>query len=303
MHTVAAPHPVSTAATTRYLEETSTLARLLGDHVCESGEGSCQALHGIWPDLRLLGLAAGPDRHIDFFTSAIGECASHRDATRVLIAGCADWGMLATVATIYSTHTRELEVTVIDRCATPLLLCAWYGAQIALPVRTIVADLITHCEPEQYDLICTHSLLTYPTDAAREQLVANWFRMLRPGGAVVTVTRLQPTPTIAASARQRAQQFGDLVLERYRGSGLQRDELDLRARAERFALAQAGHPIADAHTLQSLFETRGFTISRLEMREIGSPNNAVEPVMGAARSGIYAEIISIKKAQQRRTHG
>ncbi|NJN51942.1 MAG: hypothetical protein HC809_09375 [Gammaproteobacteria bacterium] len=41
-----------------------------------------------------------------------------------------------------------------------------------------------------FDVMCTHSILTYAPIAGRQALVANWRVLLRPGGRVITVSRL-----------------------------------------------------------------------------------------------------------------
>jgi SAM-dependent methyltransferase len=281
------------------LERSARLAAALAPELCRTPNGNddCGALHGIWPLLRRLGLAAEPSRHDAFYRSALGAIAAAGDASRVLVAGSADWGMLELIADVYHTHGAWLDATVVDRCPTPALLNAWYGTELGLAVRTGASDLIRYAADAPFDVICTHSLLGYPAQAERGELVANWRRLLRPGGAVVTVTRLSaeahPAPD-PEQARRRAADFGDEVLRRWRSLGDAGDEADLRRRAERFSLAQVSHPVGDAAVLRTLFEARGFAVVRLDERSIDAGSASAQAVAGAARSGVYGEIVAVR---------
>jgi len=274
------------------LERSAALARSLADAICTTpnGHDHCGALHGIWADLRLLKLAAEPARHALFYRESLESRAA--SAAAVLVSGCADWGMLETVVDAY--RESPLRVTVIDRCPTPLLLCAWYGAEVGVPVRTARADAMRFDEYDSFDVVCTHSLLTYYPLDGRQQLVANWQRLLRRGGAVVTVTRLAQTEVPAETIKGRAERFGELALQRLAQSGIDRDPAMLRARAERFAAAQISHPVGDERDVRRLFEAHEFDVIRLDVRQLeGSMGR--DRVGGAARSGSYAEIVAVKR--------
>jgi SAM-dependent methyltransferase len=279
------------------LERSAPLARSLSDALCRTpnGRDHCGALHGIWSELRLLELAAEPARHASFYADALGTCAASGSSARVLVPGCADWGMLATVAAAYRDHQARLDVTVVDRCPAPVLLCGWYGSEVGLPVRTAVGDVSSWGEADAFDVICTHSLLTYPALEERRRLVANWRRLLRPGGVVVTVSRLTTDHMPIDVDDARARRFGDLVAQRRAEVGLDRDPVDLRARAERFAKAQVSHPVGTEADLRELFERQGFAVSRLDVRRLEGMMSAREPVGGAARTGAYGEIAAVRR--------
>jgi SAM-dependent methyltransferase len=268
------------------------LAREIARQLCRtpSGHDDCGALHGVWPQLRRLGLAAEPARHAAFYSDALRG----QEGARVLVAGCADWGMLELVASTRADRLRSLDVTVADRCPTPLLLCAWYGAEIGLPVRTVVTDLTTWQGRERFDVVCTHSLLTYPDLEGRRRLVRSWADALTPGGAVVTVSRLATEPS-ARIDDARARRLGDLALERCNALGIVVDVHDLRARVERYARAQVAHPVGTAEDLRRLFESAGFEIARLDVRELPGPVGARDAIGGAARTGTYAEIVAVRR--------
>jgi SAM-dependent methyltransferase len=287
------------AARTRLLELGARVAEALAPLLCRTpgGTDDCGALHGIWPLLRRLGLAAEPARHDPFYRAALGELARSRDAPRVLVSGTADWGMLELIADVYRDAGARLEPTVVDRCATAVMLNVWFGSQIGLPVHVTTADVIHYPGPGPFDVICTHSLLGYPEDAARRELVANWRRLLRPGGAVVTVTRLsQPpaSPPDEGTKQRRAAAFGNATVARASELGLTLDVTALRARAERFSRAQVHHPVGDAAALRRLFEEQGFRVTVLDEHIIGPASGTAEGVVGAARGGVYGEIVAVR---------
>lgn len=287
--------PVST---TDLLLRSVPLAQQFADALCvtPNGNDDCGALHGVWPTLRLLQLGADPDRHADFFDDAIGALAPVSE--RVLISGCADWGMLHTIASIYRRRGAPLRATALDMCITPLLLCAWYGAQVCLPVRTVRADAAVFDESADFDLITTHSLMTYGDEVFRRQLVANWQRLLAPGGAVVTVTRLgtvAKTSAPTAAGEQFAREFSSRASAFIAGPELNIADAQLRARAQRFACAQVSHPVGDSKGVRELFESAGFDVIRLDERLIRDGATGASQVNGSARSGNYAEIVALKR--------
>lgn len=293
-----AARPILDASIAERIERSAPLARMIADALCTtpSGRDTCGALHGVWLDLRRLGLAADPDRHASFFAEAIDDCIASGRSRRVLVSGCADWGMLATAARAYALRGEALDVTVVDRCITPLLMSTWYGSQIQLPVRTAVADLGRYAPVTAFDLVCTHSLLTYAPLEGRRTLVRNWHRMLRPGGRVITVSRLDlESARPADDPVSRASGFGDRVVERCAQLGVRADIQDLRARAERFAVAQVSHRIGDDRDLQTLFEEQGFEVARLDVRHLeGMLGSAY--ITGAARGNAYGELVAVRRS-------
>lgn len=291
------PEQASVPLASAVLEQAAALAPALAAQLCASaiGGADCAALHGIWPRLRLLQLAADPDRHGAFYPLALGACAAA--APRVLISGCADFGMLATTIAAYRAHAAPLAATVIDLCPTPLLLCAGYGAIAGQPVRTAQADARLFTDEQPFDVICVHSLLTYYPLAGRRQLVRNWARLLRRGGEVVTVTRLQsPAESSVESAAERSERalnFGELAIARSHLSG--RAGAELRARAQRFAAGPRGHPVGNEVEVRGLFEDAGFVLTRFDVRQLGDARGAHDRINGTARGGVYAEIVAVRQ--------
>lgn len=257
-----------------------------------SGPQPCADFHVAWQELRLLGLAAGPERHEAFFSREFARLARAR-RDRVLIAGAADYGMLACVHRGYAGHPPS--VVVVDLCATPLMLCAWYGATRSLPVLTMRADLarITpdpHWAKPGFDLVTSHSTLRYFDPADRPRVLARWRQLLRPGGRLVTATRLHP------SAGATAPDPADHV-ERFVGGALRAsvtadvDFIDrdrLARRAARFARAGHFHSTRSAAEVADAFETAGYRIERLDETVIDGRLDDAAAAPGTARRARYA---------------
>lgn len=282
------------------LGQSSRWSGQFAEQVCGSGlgEGSCADFHAPWQALRKLGLAAGPERHEAFFRTELARQAVAGNR-RVLIAGSADFGMLEIVHRAFGDHL--LEPTVVDLCATPLMLCAWYGAMTGLPVRTVRGDLSEPDigrsgalpalpEDEEFDLITTHSLLRYFDSAGRQRLLRNWYHRLRPGGAVVTVTRL--SSSVSAVSEMQANQFVQCVLD---AASAQRCELparQLRDWAGRFVRAGHSHPTGSVEEVRAAFEGAGLNVQRLDVRTLEGAVGASAP--GTAQGAEYAEIVAVR---------
>jgi SAM-dependent methyltransferase len=157
----------------------------------ETGVG-CEAYHRAWQYRRLLGLITTVGTDGDFLLERFSSLARGGAHRRVLVAGTADYGMLAHLAAAYRSEGAPLEVTVVDRCATPLMLNRWYGERRSLPVETLQANLLDLPIGRAFDLVCTHSLFGRLTKEDRERVVGAWHAQLRPGGLVLTTQRIRP---------------------------------------------------------------------------------------------------------------
>src|SRR4051812_43913391 len=110
------------------LAQGATMARELAPQLCRKNPATgerCDWYHGLWQDLRLLGLAATPEQQSDFFRNSLARF-SHR-APRLLISGSADYSILAHVLSACSKHQITAEITVMDICETPLFFNRWYA--------------------------------------------------------------------------------------------------------------------------------------------------------------------------------
>ena len=123
------------------LDDIADTAEQLAPLVCADG---CAWYHGFYPRLHALGLAATPDRHAGFFRDALRARARAGDE-RVLVSGMADAGMLFHLLDAYGE--TPLDVTLLDRCDTPLMLGVWAAHTRGSPVTTQCSDVLAYRTP------------------------------------------------------------------------------------------------------------------------------------------------------------
>src|SRR5262249_11259435 len=87
---------------------------------------TCAWYHGFWQYLRVMGLNKTSVGHGTFFIDTLRSLRP-RDATpRVLVSGSADYSMPAHVLFAFA-DAGTVDLTVVDRCETPLYLSRWYA--------------------------------------------------------------------------------------------------------------------------------------------------------------------------------
>lgn len=156
------------------------------------GGETCAWYHGLWPLLRLLDIGTTPGRLADFISGTLSRFAATGRYPRVLISGAADFGLAAYVIAAYRSCSADLELTVLDRCETPLAVNRWYGERSGISITTYCSDVLSFDFPQPYDLVMTNSFLGYFDAPGRHSLFAAWRRALRPGGKLITTNRLRP---------------------------------------------------------------------------------------------------------------
>jgi hypothetical protein len=224
------------ARTEEDLAESAALARRTAGASCRrdprTGE-SCAFYHGLWQDLRAVGLGSNVAYHATFFERAFAHVA--RGAPRILVSGAADDAVLAHVLAASDANGLAPRVTVLDLCDTPLLANQRYAARAGRAIATLRADMFEHEPAEPYDAIVAHSFIGYFPPAERRRLFLRWASMLAPSGAIVIVNRVRAgDPEAAVSfGPAEAAAFCAAVEERLRPV-LSEEELALqceRARA------------------------------------------------------------------------
>jgi SAM-dependent methyltransferase len=196
---------------TRALFAWNSAPRLCGDAIGPYEE--CSAYHRIGPLLRCLGLRSQPSDQLDFFRSEIGAAFAD-GARRVLVSGAIDEAMPALVAEIGAQAGIVPRITVLDRCRTPLALVEAFARDEGADMTTMQADMLAYDRADHYDLIVTHSFVQHFSPEGRRRLFAIWHRLLRPGGLVVTVSRIKPggeTPGAAGTGDGRRDLAGEAV--------------------------------------------------------------------------------------------
>lgn len=259
------------------LEQSAPIASRVAPTMCrkdpESGE-DCSWLHGFWQYLRLMEVAAAPDRHADFYNGAFGCVANETNEPRVLVSGAADYSMFAHVLAAFRARGIEPRVTVIDKCDTPLYLNRWYAERVTCEIETRQCTVLDFPATAPFDLVCTHSFFGQFSREERPALIAAWRRLLRPGGVAVTANPLRPSgpdePNRFTADQARA--FRAVVqsqLQRMRESA-GADPDALMRNAERYLKARYGFPVRSGEEIRRLFEAYGFEVEHLDCARVPS---------------------------------
>jgi len=282
------------------LAESAPLARRLAPTLCRKDPAtaeSCAWYHGFWQYARLMGLGTSADLHADFFYEAFAAIPAISLEPRILIAGAADYSMLAVVLAACRVAGVRADITVVDRCETPLMLNRWYAERASQTIATICADLTAHTEERRYDLLCTHALLGHLNPARRRDLLARWRDLLRPGGLAITVNRLRPGAggELAAFGPEQVNAYREAVRRRARSlpNALAADPDELARDAERYAQRQVMWPLRSLQEIRDVFESSGFSLDHLSCAPLSARAEhtglSVPTVPGGAE---YARIIA-----------
>jgi SAM-dependent methyltransferase len=234
----------------------------------ESGD-SCRWYHGVWPYFRLLGLVGSPWTHRAFFESAIAPLAASGQFRRVLVSGASDFAMVAVVRGAFRRVGAQPDLTVVDRCETPLHIHRWYAGRHGIELAAAAADIRSFtANGAPFDLICTHSFFGNFEPSLRAEVVSRWRDLLRPGGKLALVNRIRP-------GRSGSQGFTEHQAKAFiararraweeQGEALGLSWPTLRDWAAEYTRRYRNHPVADAREFLALFEGRGFAVDTLEM--------------------------------------
>ena len=275
------------------------LARLAASALCRRGAGAdCAWYHGFWQYLRILGMVAAPERHAGFYAQALGGLAQSGDYRRVLISANADYAMLAHLLHAYGRAADNIEVTVLDFCETPLMLCKWYAARHGLGIETKACDIVQWETGQQFDLVVTHSFLPMLPALARRSLVAKWRQVLRPGGKVVSTTRINPDWSEAKikPAPERVQRFRETA--KHAAQKWQRvlgvDAEQLAEAAENYMRRLLIYSLTSEAESRTLFTASGFTFDSLDIVIVAGKIGRPEAGPGTSQSADYAEFIATR---------
>ncbi|HUX25976.1 MAG TPA: class I SAM-dependent methyltransferase [Burkholderiales bacterium] len=277
------------------------LARRLAPQLCRedpaTGE-TCAWCHGIWQYLRLMGLAAAPEHHAEFYRRAFRSVAGGKGAPRVLVSGAADYSMLAHVLASFRERGVEPDVTVVDACETPIFLNRWYAEREAASVACSRADILEYACATPFDAVCTHSFLVQFSPEKRIRLLERWRQLLRPGGVVITVTRVRPMAGAerARFSPEQAQSFRATVLRQGKAMRvlLQVDPDELAREAELYISGQRPWPVGSRDEVRHSFEASGFSINELSDTPPAAPSAQRLDGPAVAGSGERVQIIATR---------
>jgi hypothetical protein len=185
------------------LPDARTLAKRIAEPLLESAplafatamaqcphDSACQVYHAVWQYLRMAEVVRSVRVDGPIYAAVAQRMARAGRLRRVLVTGTADYSMLAHLAYGARLAGTEVEFSILDRCATALHLNEWYADRNGLDVRTIQADVLEYEGCDEYDLICTHSLLTLLPPASRGRLFGRWRTWLAQDGRICFSNRV-----------------------------------------------------------------------------------------------------------------
>jgi hypothetical protein len=143
--------------------QTAPLMDLLANAVCAGSyiaTEDCSWYHCVWQYLRIFDLVSTPTWHPDLYIPQLRLLGQERDNPSILISGTADYSTLAHILWAFDSLDKPCNVTVLDICETPLILCQWYARRVGHRVSTAQSDILTFGPAESYDAIITDAFLT-----------------------------------------------------------------------------------------------------------------------------------------------
>jgi SAM-dependent methyltransferase len=183
----------------------------------------------------------------------------------VLTSGSADYAMPAHVLAAFRAAGAAPDLTIVDRCATPLALCRWYFERQDAPLATARSDILDYRSATPFDVVVTNSFLGYFAPAARHRLFAIWRDLLRPGGTLLFTNRLRPgagDAPVGFSAEERASFVATVRREAPARLGL--DAGTVAGWAADYAARFHSWPVRSADEVVALLDAHGFRVDRLD---------------------------------------
>jgi SAM-dependent methyltransferase len=248
-------------AKSRYIEPLRQLAAEAYE-VAGRRCGTCRDSHALWPYIRLSRTSIGAEREGSPLEPILAELLP-LDRPTILIAGAQDTGLLALVAR--GASCRVAEITVLDRCDTPLEMCRRLSARWNLPIATLHQDLRDLDIRDRFDLVLLHHTLQFVPPEDRITVLLNLARALHPRGRLVHSVNISRSLCGALGAEHR-DTYPDWVLEELArlDAPLPEPRNEFRARLSAHAGNRERHTGAfvDSAEVDRLMENAGFSIER-----------------------------------------
>jgi len=247
-----------------HLERLAEEAFELGDRLC----GSCKVFHMLWPYTRIAG-ASGGDVRAPPVRSVLSRLLSQGNQ-KLLIAGCADSGLLAVVARAANSGAH---ITALDRCETPLELCRRFAHRYSLPVEIVHLDLTKLAAQSKFDVVFVHMLLQFISAGQQADVLWRLRRSLRPDGRLVLVFRTSARIQGSLSEEYRCSHALRLIEElEARNIALPEPRENFRRRAEVYfderRMREGAH--SSRADVERLIKAAGFAIENVVQ---------IEPIM------------------------
>lgn len=229
--------------------------------------GSCKNLHLLWPYYRLAG---SPGQDVSFIHPVLERLLSSPGRS-VLIAGCADTGLLATVAR--AAHADTV-ITVVDRCETPLELCRRFAHRWSIAATTIRLDLAQLAAKSSFDVVFAHELLQHVPASHRVDVISRMQRSMRTNGRLVLVFHTSHSVEGSVVTEYR-QHFPQHVIAQLEAKNIELPESReaFRRRAEAYAeewRAREG-ALGSQADVEGLIGAAGLDIEEIALMEIERP--------------------------------
>ena len=265
-------------------------------HDPQTGD-TCLWYHRVWQYLRLLGVISSVRTNTNFLTRTFRDRARTGRHPRVLVSATADYSMLAHLKSAYDQEGAVLEVTVVDRCETSLMLNRWYADRYHVALGTASGDVLDYAPERPIDLICTHNFLGRFDTASRGRLIAHWHALLRPAGLVVTTQRIRPdrhahSHYTAEEARALSEQV--TASARAFRPRLDIDPDELGRAVYEYAIRKGAHAIRTTEEITDLFEAAGFEVELADQGEGAEERERDRPSSSAGKDTYRMRIVARK---------
>ncbi len=200
--------------------------------------------------------------------------------------------MVAVVVDAFGQLGRTPDLTLVDRCETPLRLCTEWASTAGVSLKTTQADLATFTGDRPFDLVCTHSFLGYFDPAARAQLMHTWHRNLTENGRVITVNRLRPGAQAGSIGFTPEQSAGFLSRTEAGLAALSAvaSAAEVRKAAQEWTSRFQTWPVQSSQALEALCAQAGFTAA-IEVVDGGASRPKGPGSPGGAR---FAHLVAQK---------
>jgi SAM-dependent methyltransferase len=223
---------------------------------------TCRNYHAVWPYRRLARVVATAEAGAPDFEATLRSLFKS-GKSRVLIAGCADAGLLALTARAGAPY--GVDIVVLDRCRTPLEVCRQFARQWSLQIDTLHQDLTTLDILDEFDIVFMNSVLLFIAPGLRIEALSRLGRALRQGGRLINVFN--------AGARVAAEGFTQRVLAemKRRGSPLPESTEAFVQRLDDYEREYYSRErtLNDLDQILALHRRSGFTIVRCVETDMG----------------------------------
>lgn len=232
-----------------------------GDYV--SGE-DCSWYHSVWQYLRVFDLVSTPTWHPNFYIPQLKLASTVYENPKILISGTADYSTLAHVLFAFNANNVNFDITVLDLCQTPLIMCQWYAKQSKYQIKTLQADILTCDFGHLFDIIVTDAFLTRFPPLERKQVITRWFNILREKGRVITTVRINDinSPDKIIARPDQVEVFCSKVLQQaQRWQGLfPISPTEITEKARKYAENMISHSIHSLEEIKTDFMQVGFDL-------------------------------------------